>query len=70
MKHWLLGFASFATAGVGFYLLLANAHGPSRDVLIVGGGLIVLAWALAFPTDLAAVAQSAIAAVKAWRSNA
>jgi hypothetical protein len=60
MKHVVLGFGSVALFALGAYVIIANVHGVSRDVLIFGGSCVLLAYALAFPTSLQQLGATAV----------
>lgn len=84
VKHVALFLSSLALAALGFYVVAVNARHETTPILVFGGINILVALALAFPTDLG-VAGTAIAtigaaiaaafaavmnAVKAWKGQA
>lgn len=58
MKHVALFFSSLLVAGLGFYVVAVNAHSETTPILAFGGGSVVLALLLAFPTDTVAAFQA------------
>lgn len=68
VKHLALFLSSLAVAGLGMYVVVVNARALTTGIELFGGGCVVMALLLAFPTDTVAAFQAVVSAVKAWRA--